>query len=290
MNLHASSFLAAAALLARAGDAFAPHVAPRPRAALPARSTAAGGFVLFMGWGDDVEFKTATVVSNAAAAEGIRSITVEAGDDILGPYAVPGQFVQIKETPEGKAGFYAIASAPGASAGSCELLIKESAGNDWSPGNAWLCGAEAGAELIMSPAMGGGFKVAEKLAGDDVTDVLLFAAGSGISPIRAVIESGALEGKDVTLYYGARGTDAMSYQDKFDAWEAAGVKVVPVLSQGGDDWTGRKGYVQAALAEDGVAAAGATGALLCGMKGMAEDVTAALTAAGVEEGRVLTNF
>ena len=34
----------------------------------------------------------------------------------------------------------------------------------------------------------------------------------------------------------------------------------------------------------------ATGALLCGMKGMAEEVTAALTAAGVDEDRVLTNF
>merc|ERR1719232_1330802 len=142
----------------------------------------------------------------------------------------------------------------------------------------------------MSPAMGNGFKIADALAGDDVKSVLLFAAGSGISPIRSAIESGALGGKDVTLYYGARDERLMAYQEKFDAWEEAGVKVVPVLSQGGDDWTGRTGYVQAALKEDGVTAAGATGALLCGMKGMAEGVTAALTAAGVEEGRVLTNF
>jgi len=242
-----------------------------------------------MGWGDDVEFKSAKILTNEAAAEGMRSITVEAGDDILGAYTVPGQFVQIKETDDSKAGFYAIASAPGATPGVCELLIKESEGNDWSPGNQWLCGAAAGTELTMSPAMGGGFKVDEKLGGD-VKDVLLFAAGSGISPIRSAIESGKLGGKSVTLYYGAREPALMAYQDKFQAWEAAGVTVVPVLSKPGDGWEGRTGYVQAVLAEDGVAAAAVTGALMCGMKGMAEDVKAALTAAGVDEDRVLTNF
>jgi len=242
-----------------------------------------------MGWGDDIEFKSAKVMSNDAAATGMRSITVEASDDILGAYTVPGQFVQIKETDDSKAGFYAIASAPGATPGVCELLIKESEGNDWSPGNQWLCGAEAGTELIMSPAMGNGFQVDEKLG--DAKDVLLFAAGSGISPIRAAIESGKLGGKGVTLYYGARSTALMAYQDKFPDWEAAGVTVVPVLSQAGDAWAGRVGYVQAVLAEDGIAGdAAATGALMCGMKEMAEDVKAALTEAGVDEDKVLTNF
>lgn len=242
-----------------------------------------------MGWGDDIEFKSAKVISNDAAATGMRSITVEASNDIIGPYTVPGQFVQIKETDESKAGFYAIASAPGATPGVCEFLVKESEGNDWSPGNQWLCSAEVGAELIMSPAMGGGFKVDEKLG--DVNDVLLFAAGSGISPIRAAIESGKLDGKDVKLYYGARSPALMAYTEKFPDWEAAGVTVVPVLSQADDAWEGRTGYVQAALAEDGVAGdAAATGALMCGMKEMAEDVKAALSEAGVDEDKVLTNF
>ena len=34
--------------------------------------------MLFMGWGDGVELKTAMVVSDVASAAGIRSITVEA--------------------------------------------------------------------------------------------------------------------------------------------------------------------------------------------------------------------
>ena len=53
---------------------------------------------------------------------------------------------------------------------------------------------------------------------------------------------------------------------------------------------GRSGYVQTCLEEDGVPIPRNSGALLCGMKGMAESVTDVLTKAGVFEGRVLTNF
>uniref|UniRef100_A0A7S2G1T3 FAD-binding FR-type domain-containing protein n=1 Tax=Florenciella parvula TaxID=236787 RepID=A0A7S2G1T3_9STRA len=247
-----------------------------------------------MGWGDDVVFSTAKVLSNEPAAEGMRSITVEAGDDILGAYTIPGQFVQIKEKEDTKAGFFAIASSPGATPGQCELLIKLSEGSDWAPGNQWLCGSKAGETLIMSPAMGSGFKMEDNFSETGANDfpvqnVLLFAAGSGISPIRSAIESGALAGKDCTLYYGARDTTFMAYMEKFDEWEAKGVKVVPVMSKA-DGWDGRTGYVQAALKEDGVKLARNTGALMCGMKGMAEEVKEALVEAGVDEGRVLTNF
>ena len=57
-----------------------------------------------------------------------------------------------------------------------------------------------------------------------------------------------------------------------------------------EEWDGRRGYVQGALEADGVSAPGATGALMCGMKGMAEAVKEALVEAGVDEGKVLTNF
>jgi len=74
-------------------------------------------------------------------------------------------------------------------------------------------------------------------------------------------------------------------------WERAGVEVVPVVSQPeGTGWTGRSGYVQTALEEDGVAMPRNTGALMCGMKGMAESVKELLMASGMFEGRILTNF
>jgi len=41
----------------------------------------------------------------------------------------------------------------------------------------------------------GGYKFAE--LSEEVTDVLLFATGSGIAPLKATIESGILKGKNV---------------------------------------------------------------------------------------------
>jgi ferredoxin-NADP reductase len=64
----------------------------------------------------------------------------------------------------------------------------------------------AGAEVSVSPVQGKGFPV-EKIPAADVSTVLMFATGSGISPIKALIESGSLEAgsrKDVRLYWGTR--------------------------------------------------------------------------------------
>lgn len=33
-------------------------------------------------------------------------------------------------------------------------------------------------------------------------------------------------------------------QDRFKDWESSGIKVVPVLSEPENDWTGESGYVQ----------------------------------------------
>jgi hypothetical protein len=71
---------------------------------------------------------------------------------------------------------------------------------------------------------------------------------AGISPIRALIESGALqagERKDVRLYIGVRSQAHLAFADRIPQWEAAGVKVIPVLSEAG------QGYVQDAFAKVG---------------------------------------
>lgn len=58
-----------------------------------------------------------------------------------------------------------------------------------------------------------------------------FLLGSGISPIKALIESGDLAAdkrSDVRLYYGTRDAAHTAYADRISAWEAAGVKVIQV--------------------------------------------------------------
>ena len=171
--------------------------------------------------------------------------------------------------------------------------------------NAWL--TEGVSSIEISQPMGNGFPMKENLEGfkyDFPTqNLLLFATGSGIAPIRSAIESQQLNiappgsgGRTCTLYYGVRTPDDMSYVSKFPEWESLGVQVVPVVSQpdlpceSGTVWNGRTGYIQNALEEDGVPIPRNSGALLCGVKGMCESVSGMLKDANVFEGRILTNF
>ncbi|MCE2055283.1 hypothetical protein HAX54_042328 [Datura stramonium] len=63
----------------------------------------------------------------------------------------------------------------------------------------------------------------------------------------------------------------MAYQDRFENWASSGVKVVPVLSQPDDAWTGEQGYFHAAFARDtNIFTHQSIGAVLYGQKQMAE--------------------
>lgn len=250
---------------------------------------------LFMGWGPDPIWTYAKVVSNepACPSQTCVSVVVDVDPDTAAAYKVPGQYVQVRLDEDTKPLFLAIASAPSAENASFEFLIKKTDGNEWATS------LQAGDALEVSQVLGNGFAMEENLDGfkyDFPTqNVLLFAAGSGIAPIKAAIESGDLQtsssgGRTARLYYGERTPQDVCFSSLFQKWEEAGIQVVPVLSQPPDSWQGRSGYVQNALEEDGVPIPRNCGALHCGQKGMATSVTDTLTKAGVFEGRILTNF
>ncbi len=196
--------------------------------------------------------------------------------------------------------FLAVSCAPNI-AGYFEFLIKD------TDATAWVADLAVGDDVQMSPVMGRGFPISPTLdllgyppiPEDEVPrDILLFATGSGIAPIRACIES-VLNGlnipqrRSVKLYYGARYPERMPYMDRFKLWKEDGVEVIPVMSRAGESkekWEGRTGYVQDVLKEDGILYPKQTGALLCGVKGMADDVREILVDAGVQDSRVLLNF
>ena len=143
----------------------------------------------------------------------------------------------MKVIEDGKPGFFAMASAPGVS--EMEFLIKRS---DGAAGD--LMDAKEGSEVFMSAPMGKGFSIASAPA-EDYPTLLLFAAGTGISPLRALLESGAASGRsDVRLYYGVKDEDTMAYIDKFGEWADAGVEVVQCFSDPKGVDALNKGYVQ----------------------------------------------
>jgi NAD(P)H-flavin reductase len=196
----------------------------------------------------------------------------------------PGQVVKVA-TPEGE-GFFALASAPAVEP-RADLLVKRG----HAVADAVVAAARPGAALPVTAPFGKGFPW-EAARGKDV---LLFAAGSGIAPIRALVQHlVAFRGdfQRVTLFYGQRHDSEFAYVKEHLDWERHGVRVVLCPSNEDEAWPGVRGRVQEvarALALGG-AAPGNSVAFVCGMTAMVADVKATLAHAGVPAQRVHLNF
>ena len=211
-------------------------------------------------------------------------------------YISPGQYVKIK-VGDNKPGFYAIASPPD-SRELLQFIVKE------TDNNVFISGSKAGDSLDLSAPQGKGFPISEgfdKYKYDFPTfNVLMLATGSGLAPIAAAIDfsplalrkvgQNSLYERKATLYLGARTEDHLPFRSRFSDWQSKGIKVIPVLSKAPNSWNGKTGYIQDALKADGVPTPRNTGALLCGHRGMTDNVKDFLLENGVFEGRILFNF
>jgi len=214
------------------------------------------------------------VRSNEGAGEGLHALVLEVPSELAAGYTVPGQYVQLGRG-EGKPAFMAIASAPGGD--TFEFLIQRT---DGMAGQ--ICDVQAGDTLECSAVMGKGFAVDEL----DGREVVFMAGGTGISAVRAVIESRSdWSGR---LYYGARSPELMAYRDRFTDWEARGVRVVPTLDEAHEGYF--QGYPQQAYGADPLADASNAALVLCGPGPMCEAATNLLVAAGMPVERALKNY
>ena len=203
--------------------------------------------------------------------------------------------MQIKKEG-GKPGFYAMCSAPNKN--TFEFIVKE------SEANAFLANSNVGDVFEMSAPQGKGYQIKEyfeKYKFDfPTTNVILMACGTGLAPIAAAIDSNELGiGKSSynslfqrkgTLYIGARTPEHLPLQERYEAWRSMGLNVIPVISKPDAIWTGSSGYIQDALRKDTVGVPRNSGALLCGHRGMVDNVKELMLEAGVFEGRILLNF
>ncbi|XP_020581218.1 fruit protein pKIWI502 [Phalaenopsis equestris] len=236
-----------------------------------------------------------SLVRAASADSSLFHISIDASDspDLISAHTTAGQYLQLRlpSAVHAKPIFLAIASPPSLAAtrGEFEFLVKRVEGSTAQ----LLCCLQSGDVVEMSGVMGRGFEIDRISSPDDAQTILIFATGSGISPIRSLIESAfsANERPDVRLYYGARNLQRMAYQDRFKNWESLGVKIVPVLSRPDDSWKGEKGYVQAVFSRaKQILDASSTAAVLCGQKAMTEEVASVLMADGVPQDKILKNF
>ena len=196
----------------------------------------------------------------------------------------PGQVVKAR-TDAGEA-FFALASAPDPGA-TAELLVKRG-----SPiADALVAAAVPGRSLSMTRPFGAGFPVEEA----EGRDVLLFAAGSAIGPVRALVQHLMTHRNRfgrVTLFYGQRHGAEFAYRAEHLDWERRGIRVVLCPSAEDDAWKGVRGWVQEvarSLAFGGAPPSDSV-AFVVGMTAMVDDVKRTLAAAGVPPGRVHLNF
>ncbi len=230
------------------------------------------------------DYQAVPVVEAWDETAAFRALRLALPPPLAAAHRRPGQLVKVR-TPAGE-GFFALASAP-APGGWAELLVKRGG----KVADAAVAAAVPGATLEVTEPFGQGYPV-ESAEG---RDVLLFAAGSAIAPVRSLVQH-LLHHRDrfgrVTLFYGQRHGAEFAYRREALAWERGGVRVVLCPSQADDAWEGVRGRVQevARTLAFGGSPPGETFAFVAGMSAMVEDVRRVLAEAGVPPDRVYSNF
>jgi len=213
----------------------------------------------------------------------LRAIRVALGP-LASSHAAPGQVVKVR-TASGEA-YFALASAP-APDGTAELLVKRGG----KIADEVITSATSGATIELSAPFGKGFP----LSGAEGRDLLLFAAGSGVAPVRALLQhviSHRNRFRRVTLFYGQRRGADFAYRGEHLDWERHGVRVVLCPSSAEEAWPGVRGRVQEVARALGLGDSDPAGseAYVCGMTAMVNDVKGTLKDAGVPPERVHLNF
>jgi NAD(P)H-flavin reductase len=231
---------------------------------------------------DETSYASARVVESWDETQTLRALRLDLGHERGSVYAVPGQVVKVR-TPAGE-GYFALASPP-PSDGTIELLVKRGgAAADH------LIAAQPGSALEVSAPFGKGFPVAE--AKD--RDVLVFAVGSGIAPVRALVRhlTASKNGTKLALFYGQRDSADFAYTREHGGWRDAGVILALCASKPTDGWSGARGWVQDVAAQGNFAGVDLSRAIafLCGHKAMVSGVRETLERAGVPKERTFLNY
>ncbi|HEY4221102.1 MAG TPA: NAD-binding oxidoreductase [Myxococcota bacterium] len=222
------------------------------------------------------------VVDTKLAAARQVLLTLEAPHHTAA-HLLPGQYARLA-FEDGVPRPFAIASAPGSARFEFLLKVPEER-------VAPLLALGSGDKIQMGAPQGKGFPI-DAAHGKAL---LLFAVGSGIAPIRAVIEHllpRRGEIGEITLFYGVRDPSELCFTARFGTWAGHGVGVLPIVSRaahGAGAWDGRRGRVQDHLPKE-LASPERVVAFVCGLPEMDRDVAGALLARGVGPEQVFRNW
>lgn len=223
----------------------------------------------------------------AAARQVLLRVSAHEHRSLLAAHTTPGQYVKLA-LEDGVPRTFSIASPPPVNNGGAEFEFLLKLPEEQLPG---LLALGPDDRVQMGRPQGKGFPL-EQARGKHLW---LVAVGSGIAPLRAVIEHllpRRSEVLDVTLLYGVRDPAELAFTARFGAWAGCGVRVIPVVSRPPPDgvaWDGRTGHVQDHLPKE-LADPERTVAFVCGLPAMERDVGAQLLARGVGPEQVFRNW
>ncbi len=143
----------------------------------------------------------------------------------------------------------------------------------------WFERAKPNDMLRLHGPMGTSF-----LRGAAGLDLVFLATGTGIAPVKAMLEGLAQSRDDETsrprstsVYWGNRVPEDLYWNVESSA---TGVRFTPVLSRAGQSWGGRLGHIQQALLDDRPSM-DSMAVYACGSEAMIRDARHALVAAGL---------
>lgn len=185
---------------------------------------------------------------------------------------LPGQYVDVIGK-EGVRRSYSIANAP-LNSGTITLQIRKVENGVMS--KYWFNDAQTNDLLRLEGPLG-----TFCLRKTNAKTLVLLATGTGIAPVKAILEQLAETPElqtfsNIYLYWGGRTEADIYWQPKF---QKLPLSFIPVLSRS-DSWTGRKGYIQQAVIEDDVKLQNAV-VYACGSEEMIHSAKQQLEVAGL---------
>jgi NAD(P)H-flavin reductase len=224
-----------------------------------------------------VHRRSARVAANDPLTPSVRRLVLAVED---GPFAyAPGQAVIVEVRGDGDAPIrapYSIASAPGERGpGTIELAVAKDLPESRSR---TMHDLAVGAPVEVVGPVGTFARSGEA----EAAPALFVAAGTGLSPLRAMLADELArrpsDGPPLVLLFGARSEDEVLWQDDLAAWAARSPRLTTLvtLSRPSGAWIGRRGWVQAHLADAARLAGPHAYAFVCGPEAMVTEVMSAL--------------
>jgi NAD(P)H-flavin reductase len=199
------------------------------------------------------------------------TLTLEARGIAL-PKPTPGQFTMVHA--------FGIGEIPISVSGGQSGLIRHTVRAVGAVSRA-ICAAPVGSTLGIRGPYGRGWPAPP--SGDG--DVVVVAGGIGLAPLRPVVTSALRHGARLWVLVGARTPADLIFTNEYDAWRAAGARVLVTVDRADAGWTGHVGVVTSLLRSAEFTPTDAVG-YVCGPEVMMRLTARALVHRGVTPDRV----